>query len=88
MEEEGKCINEREGGGSDYKVQFFIQVHTCCSARTPYLPEVLQRGGADREGDEEGGFGGREGDRRGGGGECASIDGMIWRRETEKKWRF
>lgn len=39
-------------------MQFFIQVHTCCSAHTPYLPEVLQRGregGAEREGDKEGG---------------------------------
>lgn len=33
------------GSNSEYKVQFhFIQVHSCCSAYTPYLPEVLQRG--------------------------------------------
>lgn len=33
------------GSSSEYKVQFhFIQVHSCCSAYTPYLPEVLQRG--------------------------------------------
>lgn len=33
------------GRSSEYKVQFhFIQVHSCCSAYTPYLPEVLQRG--------------------------------------------
>lgn len=33
------------GRRSEYKVQFhFIQLHSCCSANTPYLPEVLQRG--------------------------------------------
>lgn len=33
------------GRSSEYKVQFhFIQAHSCCSAYTPYLPEVLQRG--------------------------------------------
>lgn len=63
-----------------------------CTHAARHAPHTCQKscreGGADREGDEEGGFGGREGDRRGGGGECASIDGMIWRRETEKKWGF
>lgn len=42
-------------------MQFFIQVHTCYSAHTPYLPEVLQKGRGrpgrregNKRGDEEG----------------------------------
>lgn len=35
-------------------MKFPIQVHACCSAHTPYLPEVLERGreGRSKEGEE------------------------------------
>lgn len=43
----GKSLNELEERRSKkkkIKVQFFIQLNTCYSAHTPYLPEVLQKG--------------------------------------------
>lgn len=40
-----EVVVHSRGRSSEYKVQFhFIQAHSCCSAYTPYLPEVLQRG--------------------------------------------
>lgn len=68
-------------------MHFFIQVHTCCSAHTPYLPEVLQRGrGRTRRrerdrGDEEEVKG--EGELVGG--EWGSADVMIGEMRRRKK---
>lgn len=78
-------------------VQFFIQLNTCYSAHTPYLPEVLQKGGADQQGDEDRGRGTEAGTWRRNGGICGGwrwgsgekMDGEGGgredRRETEKK---
>lgn len=68
-------------------MHFFIQVHTCCSAHTPYLPEVLQRGrGRTRRrerdrGDEEEVKG--EGELVGGA--WGSADVMIGKMRQRKK---
>lgn len=69
-------------------MQFFIQVHTCCSAHTPYLPEVLQRG-RGRTWEE---MRGRETDRQErrrdgefmGRKKTESVDGMVGKTGREK----
>lgn len=55
-------MSRRTEGEKTKRVQFFIQLNTCYSAHTPYLPEVLQKGGADQQGDEDRGRGERGGD--------------------------
>lgn len=55
-------------------MQFFIQVNTCYSAHTPYLPEVLQKG-RGRPGRR---WGRREGDRRGDEEEEEEGRGRLW----------
>lgn len=79
----------KKGVGSDYTVQFFIQVHTCCSAHTPYLPEVLQRGRVITWEEMRGREGGRqEGRREGefiGGKKRGSVDGTVGEETGRKK---
>lgn len=70
----GKSLNELEERRSKkkkIKVQFFIQLNTCYSAHTPYLPEVLQKG----RGRPARRWGQRAGDRRG---DVEEERGHLW----------